>query len=142
VKRYLQDHCLPETNDCESNVFSSDCTHFVCHALNKTGVYVKLPSADCKSGLCIRVNDLAASFVSSTQRYTNVTQVADHAETREGDYCFIPGWFGTRDHVMVLAATAMATGARVWGHTSPRCAQFASFEGQECVYYRIGDVSG
>lgn len=141
VKTYLQAHCNPPTNDCEDNVFDSDCTHFVCHALNKTGVFVKLPSADCTSGLCIRVNDLAASFSESTSRYSNVKQLSSHEETKEGDYCFIPTWFGLRkEHAMVLADKASAGGAKVYAHTNARCGEYVSFEGEDCAYYRIEEA--
>lgn len=138
VKAYLQEHCSPPTNDCDDNVFDSDCTHFICHALNKTGVFVKLPSADCDSGLCIRVNDLAASFSESSKRYSNVKQLSSHGETKEGDFCFIPTWFGLqKEHAMVLAAKASVGGAKVYAHTNPRCGEYVSFEGENCAYYRI-----
>lgn len=142
VKTYLQSHCRPETNDCPDNVFDEDCTHFICHALNKAGVFVKLPSIDCQSGLCIRVNELAAAFSASTNRYSNVRQLSTHAETREGDYCFVPKWFGLKkEHAMVLADTASSTGARVYGHTNPRCGEFKDFEGEDCTYYRIEEAT-
>ena len=141
VKTYLQQNCNPEENACLDKVFELDCTHFVCHALNKSDVYVKIPSVNCQSNLCIRVNDLAASFFTSTQRYSNVTQLSTHAQTREGDYCFIPGWFGIdKDHVMVLAGPATATGASVWGHTNARCDQLVAFDGEDCIYYRITEA--
>lgn len=138
VRAYLDEYCGSPDNDCEDGAFPSDCTHFVCHGLNKAGVFVKLPSADCKSGLCIRVAELAASFHASKFKYKNVTQLSSHSETQTGDYCFIPSWFGlTKTHVMVLAEKAAPTGARVWAHTENRCALRVEFEGQDCVYYRI-----
>ncbi|ACA15975.1 hypothetical protein M446_1469 [Methylobacterium sp. 4-46] len=138
VKAYLASNCSPPTNDCPDNVFSLDCTHFVAHALNKSGVFVKVPSADCASGLCIRVNDLAAAFHNSVEEYLNVTQIRSHQETREGDFCFIPSWFGlSKEHAMVLHSPATPRGARVYAHTNSRCGDYVSFEGQSCVYYRI-----
>lgn len=143
VKAYLAEHCKPATNDCEDNVFDSDCTHFVCHALNKAGVFVKLPSETCRSGLCIRVNDLAASFAVSIGKYSNVIQIESHATTREGDFCFIPSWFHlSKDHVMVLSDTATESGAPVYAHSAPRCGnEIVSFDGQACIYYRIESAS-
>lgn len=142
VKRYLQEHCRPATNDCTDNVFPLDCTHFVSHALNKSGVFVKNPSADCASGLCVRVNDLAASFASSVSRYSNMRQLRSHAETRQGDFCFIPSWFGlSKEHVMVLHSSATAQGAKVFAHSNARCGEFVDYEGAACVYYRIDEVS-
>ncbi|HYG34739.1 MAG TPA: hypothetical protein VEC99_08150 [Clostridia bacterium] len=143
VKAYLKEHCKPATNNCPDNVFDLDCTHFVCHAMNKAGVFVKSPSASCTSGLCIRVNDLAASFAASVGKYANVVQIENHAETKEGDFCFIPSWFHlSKDHAMVLADTASALGARVYAHTAARCGdEVVSFDGQGCVYYRIVPAS-
>lgn len=141
VKTYLQAHCKPPTNQCPDDVFALDCTHFVCHALNKAGVFVKLPSADCASGLCVRVNDLAASFSESTSRYSNVKQLGSHSQTREGDFCFIPGWFGlSKEHAMVLADQASPAGAKVYAHTNPHCGENVSFEGEDCAYYRIEET--
>jgi hypothetical protein len=140
VKQYLAANCRPEQNDCASGVFPSDCTHFICHALNKAGVFVKIPSADCMSGLCIRVNELAESFFNSTNKYPNVQQLSSHLETKEGDFCFIPSWFGLgKNHAIVLAETATETGGKVWGHTNARCVESVAFDGQDCIYYRITD---
>ncbi|MDE9451507.1 hypothetical protein J3R80_13620 [Aliiroseovarius sp. Z3] len=138
---YLTEYCGVKDNDCPDSAFDLDCTHFVCHALNKTGVFVQLPSTSCDSGLCIRVNDLAESFLASTKRYSNVSVVDSHSKTRSGDFCFIPGWFGlSKNHVMVLSDTASSTGAKVYGHTNERCGEFAEFEGEDCIYYRIEDT--
>jgi hypothetical protein len=143
ANKYLAEHCKPATNDCDDNVFDSDCTHFVCHALNKAGVFVKLPSQVCQSGLCIRVNDLAASFAASVEKYSNVMQIESHEDTQEGDFCFIPSWFHlSKDHVMVLSGTATETGASVYAHSNPRCGDNVSFDGQACVYYRIKFAGG
>jgi hypothetical protein len=110
--------------------------------MNKSGVFVKLPSADCASGLCTLVNDLAASFSASCSRYSNIKQLENHAGTREGDYCFIPSWFGlAKEHVMVLASTATPTGASVYAHTNSRCGEFVNFEGEDCIYYRIEEAT-
>lgn len=138
---YLRGHCSPSTNDCPDNVFDNDCTHFVCHALNKAGVFVRVPSANCASGLCIRVNDLAESFHNSTTRYSNVHKLSGYAATRAGDFCFRPGWFHIdKDHVMVLAATATGTSARVYGHTNPRCGDEVPLPAADCTYYRIDET--
>jgi hypothetical protein len=138
---YLQANCNPPTNDCPDGVFDSDCTHFVCHALNRAGVYVRLPSAACTSALCIRVNELAASLAASVASYSNVTQLQSHADTRAGDFCFIPSWFGMRkEHAMVLADTATPTGAAVYAHTNAHCGDVVPFEGAGCVYYRIDEA--
>jgi hypothetical protein len=105
-------------------------------------MFVKLPSADCASGLCIRVNDLAASFATSTGRYSNVKQLTSHGETRAGDFCFIPKWFGLRkEHAMVLAASATPNGAPVYAHTKPHCGEYVDFEGEDCIYYRIEEAT-
>lgn len=135
---YLKEYCRHNDNNCPSGGFDNDCTHFVCHALNKAGVYVKAPSATCESGLCTLVNELAASFAHSIGAYPNVSQVESHAATREGDFCFIPEWFGIRkSHVMVLAGVADLNGAPAFGHTTSRCGERVPFEGADCVYYRI-----
>lgn len=138
---YLKEYCSLKDNDCPDSAFDLDCTHFVCHALNKIGVFVQLPSTSCQSGLCIRVNDLAESFLASTKRYSNVSVVDSHSKTKSGDYCFIPGWFGfSKNHVMVLADTAKPTGAKVYGHTNERCGEFVDFDGEDCIYYRINNT--
>lgn len=125
-------------NDCPNNSYPLDCTHFCCHGLAKGDVKIKQPSHTCDSYLGTRVNDLAASFYNSLSAYDNVKQIQSHAATKKGDFCFIPGWFGlSKDHVMILNGTAVATGAPVWGHTSNRCGTFVNFEGEDCVYYRI-----
>lgn len=135
---YLNDYCGVRDNDCPDSAFDLDCTHFVSHSLNKTGIFVQLPSASCQSGLCIRVNDLAESFLASTKKYSNVSVVDTHSKTKSGDYCFIPGWFGlSKNHVMVLSDTAKPTGAKVYGHTNERCGEFVEFDGEDCIYYRI-----
>jgi hypothetical protein len=137
-KQYLMSNCSPETNNCPDNVFDEDCTHFVSHAMNHGNVFVRLPTAECQSGLCIRVNDLAASFHASASKYPNVHQLTSHADTQEGDFCFIPGWFGLKKtHAMVLAGPASESGAPVWAHTNAHCGDAADFEGQDCIYYRI-----
>lgn len=138
VKEYLQEYCRPPDNRCPDGAFPKDCTHFVAHALNRGGVFVQLPSVDCQSGLCIKVDELAASFHASKAKYRNVMQLTSHAQTQEGDFCFIPDWFGlSKDHVMVLADKAKPTGAKVWGHTQNRCGEEVGFDGADCVYYRI-----
>ena len=138
VKAYLRQYCASPDNDCPDGAFDDDCTHFVCHALNASGVFVKLPSASCKTALCIRVKELAASFHASADKYKNVRQLHSHAETATGDFCFIPAWFGLSvNHVMVLADKATPQGASVWSHTNNRCADKVDFKGEDCVYYRI-----
>lgn len=138
---YLKQHCRPPTNDCADNVFLLDCTHFVCHALSRGGVFVKLPSVSCASAMCVRVNELAASFAAAVPAYGNVKHIGSHAETQSGDFCFIPKWFGlSKEHAMVLASTATPLGAKVFAHTNARCGDQVEFEGAECVYYRIDEA--
>lgn len=128
-------------NDCTDGSFDNDCTHFMCHCLNAGGVKVPNPSATCSSGLCIRVNDLAAAMSNAVSQYSNVKRLDDHSQSRQGDFCFIPSWFGLRkEHVMMLADVADPTGAKVIAHTNNRCGEFVSFEGADCVYYRIEDA--
>jgi hypothetical protein len=141
VFAYAQNYC-GGGNDCPDSQFPLDCTHFMCHCLNATGVAVTNPSAQCQRGLCIRVNDLAAAFSNSVGQFTNVKRVGSHSETRRGDFCFIPSWFGlSKEHVMLLAGTATSTGASVYAHTNNRCGNRVEFEGADCSYYRIEDAS-
>lgn len=135
---YWSSYCVGG-NDCPEGEYDNDCTHFCCHGLKAGGVRIKQPTADCPSDLGVRVNDLAESFANSVPKYANVVQLARHEDTKRGDFCFIPGWFGLKkEHVMVLASTATFAGARVWAHTSHRCSDYVEFEGEDCVYYRIG----
>lgn len=128
-------------NDCPDDTFANDCTHFLAHCLNATGVAITNASAKCAKGLAIRVNDLAAALSNSVAKFSNVTQIASHAGTLRGDYCFIPGWFGlTKTHGMLLSSTASSTGASVYAHTNDRCGETVLFEGEACVYYRIEDA--
>ncbi|MCK6685958.1 MAG: hypothetical protein L6R30_26480 [Thermoanaerobaculia bacterium] len=104
VLSYAQTYCRTG-NDCPDNMFALDCTHFLCHSLAATGVLVTNPSAMCQRKLCIRVNDLAAAFNNSVGRFSNVLRISTHAQTRRGDYCFIPSWFGlSKEHGMLLAS--------------------------------------
>lgn len=138
AKDYRINYCQAD-NKCPDSELDLDCTHFACHGLNSGGVFINDPTATCSSGLGIRVNDLAESFHNSVGKYSNVTQISSHSATREGDFCFIPGWFGLKkSHVMVLSETATSTGSKVWAHTNNRCANFVSYEGESCAYYRIG----
>jgi hypothetical protein len=128
-------------NDCPDGSFPLDCTHFMCHCLRATGISVTNPSAKCQKGLCIRVNDLAASFNNSVGKFTNVKKISLHSDTRRGDFCFIPSWFGlSKEHAMLLAGQATPSGATVYAHTNDRCGSMVSFEGAACVYYRIEDA--
>lgn len=137
---YAQNNCRGG-NDCPDGSFPLDCTHFLCHCLAATNVAVTNPSAKCQRGLCIRVNDLAAAFNNAVGQFSNIKRVGSHAETRRGDFCFIPSWFGlSKEHGMLLAGTATPAGAMVYAHTNNRCGEFVNFEGASCVYYRIGDA--
>jgi len=140
VFTYAQTYC-GGGNDCpdgNGGSFELDCTHFICHCLAATGVQVTDPTAKCSKGLCIRVNDLAAAISNSVKKYSNVKQLKQHSDTKKGDLCFIPSWFGLRkEHAMLLAGTATAQGAKVYAHTNNRCGTDVVFEGAECVYYRI-----
>jgi hypothetical protein len=141
VFTYAQSFCSAG-NDCPDGSFSLDCTHFLCHALFATGLKVTNPTAKCQRALCIRVNDLATAFNNTVGKFSNVKRVGSHAETRRGDFCFIPSWFGlSKEHGMLLSAQASGTGASVYAHTNNRCGQFVNFEGAACVYYRIEDAS-
>lgn len=137
---YAVVHCRGG-NDCPDGSFELDCTHFLCHCLHAAGVKVSQPGAECARKLCIRANDLAAALHNSVGKYTNVQQIGSHAATKRGDICFIPSWFGlSKVHAMLLAGTATAEGAAVYGHTSNRCSELVQFEGAACAYYRIGDA--
>ena len=141
VFSYAQNYCSGG-NDCPDSSFPLDCTHFMCHCLAATGVGVTNPTAHCQRGLCIRVDDLAAAFANSVGMFSNVLRISSHAQTRRGDYCFIPSWFGlSKEHVMLLANTASPQVASVYAHTNNRCGEFVSFEGVDCAYYRIEDAS-
>jgi hypothetical protein len=142
VIAYAQRYCSGG-NDCPDAQFPLDCTHFMCHCLAATDVAVTNPSASCQKGLCIRVNDLAAAFDNATSHFGNVKRISSHAETRRGDFCFIPTWFGlSKEHVMLLASTANSSGAPVYAHTNNRCGTTVPFEGAGCAYYRIEDAVG
>lgn len=139
VFAYAQNYCRGG-NDCPDGSFPLDCTHFLCHCLAATGVAVTNPSAKCQRGLCIRVNDLAAAFNNAVGQFSNIKRITSHDQTKRGDFCFIPTWFGlSKEHGMLLAGTASATGAMVYAHTNNRCGQMVSFEGAACVYFRIED---
>lgn len=134
---YAQNYCAGG-NDCSDSEFPLDCTHFMCHCLAAGGISVSRPSAQCASGLCIRVNDLAAAISNSVGKYSNVKKLAGYAATQKGDICFIPSWFGlSKEHAMLLADTATSTGAKVYAHTNNRCGNLVTFDGAECAYYRI-----
>lgn len=140
VFSYAQNHCRGG-NDCPDGSFPLDCTHFLCHCLAATNLAVTNPSAKCQKGLCIRVNDLAAAFNNAVGQFSNIKRISGHAQTRRGDFCFIPSWFGlSKEHGMLLAGTASATGAMVYSHTNNRCGEMVNFEGASCVYYRIEDA--
>lgn len=140
VFSYAQNYC-GGGNDCPDGSFPLDCTHFLCHSLNATGVSVTNPSTKCQRGLCIRVNDLAAAFNNSVGKFTNLKRLGSHGETRRGDFCFIPSWFGlSKEHGMLLAGSAAPDGAMVYAHTNNRCGTRVNFEGASCVYYRIEDA--
>ncbi|MGY0780612.1 hypothetical protein ACW7BC_22215 [Azospirillum argentinense] len=137
VLSYCAEWCA-DGNDCSDGMFELDCTHFISHALSKTRVLVNLPETTCTNGVCIRVAELAAAFFNSTRTYSNVKKIASHGDTRRGDFCFIPGFFGlTKLHAMILADAATATGAKVFGHTNSRCGEYIDFEGEKCSYYRV-----
>jgi hypothetical protein len=137
AKAYYANYC-GGGNDCPDGSFDLDCTHFVCHGLSKTKVLVDLPSETCENGVCIRVAELAAAFKNSVGKYSNVKKIANLADTKEGDFCFVVSWFGlSTDHVMVLADKTSASGGKVYGHTNNRCAQHVDLTDQELVVYRI-----
>lgn len=136
-KAYYTSYCSAG-NDCQDEEFPLDCTHFVCHGLSKSRILVNLPAVTCTNGVCVRVAELAAAFKNSSAKYSNLKRIANLADTREGDFCFVVSWFGlSKDHVMVLAEKMTATGGKVWGHTNSRCAQFVDLTGQSLVIYRI-----
>lgn len=140
VFAYAQKYCSTG-NDCPNDMFDLDCTHFMCHCLAATDVVVTNPSAKCARELCIRVNDLAAAFSNAIGEFSNIKRISSHSETRRGDFCFIPSWFGlSKEHVMLLAGTASSTGAEVYAHTINRCGRLIPFEGADCAYYRIENV--
>jgi GH24 family phage-related lysozyme (muramidase) len=130
-------------NDCNDGQFKepdgTDCTHFVCHALAAAGVKVDNVDPLCKSGLCIRVKQLAPAFFNATKKYSNVKQVAKE-DARPGDFVFRISLFGSKSHVMILAAKPDAKGAKVYGHDNNRCAEYVEFDLDDCKYYRIEDA--
>lgn len=143
VQTYLEQFCDVQGNDCPDGYFEKDCTHFMCHALNQGEVLVQQPSATCSLNLCIRVEDLAASFHNSVGRYSNVKQITSHSNTRAGDFCFLVDldWWPDKDHAMVLAGKATSTGASVFGHSNERCGTRVPFNGMAAAYYRIEEAS-
>ena len=138
TKNYLQEYC-EAGNDCVSDEFDLDCTHFVCHGLEKSKVKVNNPEATCDSDLCVRVSELAAAFKNSVDKYSNVSRITKFSDTKEGDFCFIVSWFGlSKDHAMVLSDRATSKSGKVWGHTNNRCGRReVNWEGQSLVIYRI-----
>lgn len=138
VFAYLEARCSGG-NNCPDGQFPLDCTHFVCHGLAATDVRVTSPTAVCRSGLCIRVNELATAFSNAVGKIENVKRVSV-AEAKRGDFCFIPKWYGLgKDHVMVLAGPCAADGAPVYAHTNNRCGDKAPFTPSDCIFYRIED---
>jgi hypothetical protein len=127
-------------NSCPDPDFDNDCTHFMCHAIKAAGLRVSRPTAVCKSGLCIRVGDLAVTFDSAAKLHPNVHKF-DYSQARRGDFCFVPKWFHLRkEHVMLLAGPLGPAGAPVFAHTNNRCGQPVDFDTKDCVYYRIDDA--
>jgi hypothetical protein len=139
AKAYYAQYCPQGAgNDCPDGEFELDCTHFVSHGLSKTKIIVDQPTATCTNGVCIRVAELAAAFKNSVGKYSNVKKIADLAQTKEGDFCFVVSWFGlSKDHAMVLADKISEVGGKVYGHTNSRCGQMVDLTGQSLVVYRI-----
>ncbi len=141
VFTYAKNFCVGG-NDCPDGSFPKDCTHFICHALFATNVYVTDLTHKCAKDLCTRVIELAAAFNNVESSYDNVKRITSHDATRRGDFCFVPKWFGlSKEHAMLLAGTASNQGAKVFAHTNNRCGEYVPFEGADCVYYRIEDYS-
>ena len=141
VLSYAKNNCAGG-NDCPDGSFPLDCTHFISHALNATGVYVTNPSHKCAKGLCTRVNDLAAAFNNAVSQFDNIKRISSHSSTRRGDFCFIPSWFGlSKEHAMLLADKETNKGSKVFAHTNNRCGEYVNFDGADCAYYRIEDYS-
>lgn len=141
TKSYLTTHCNKK-NDCPDANYDTDCTHFVCHALNKGKVFIANPSVSCTQGLGINARELATSFKNSVGKYQNVKSIAKLEDTREGDFAFIPSWFGLDyDHAMVLASPITKIGGQLgskrWQHSVSRCGdEWAAF-GDDVVVFRI-----
>ena len=141
TRSYLTDYCNT-TNPCPNGNYPTDCTHFVCHALNKGNVFIKNPSAHCEQGMGINARELGTSFRNSVSVYSNVHAIESLESTREGDYAFIPSWFGLDyDHAMVLASPISEKngkmGSKRWQHTRSRCgAEWAAFDA-DVVVFRI-----
>jgi hypothetical protein len=139
AKEYYEEYCpRGGGNDCPDGEFILDCTHFVSHGLSKSKIIVDRPTETCQNGVCIRVAELAAAFKNSVNKYSNVKKIADIAQTRAGDFCFVVSWFGlSKDHAMVLADKLSASGGKVYGHTNPRCGEMVDLTGVSLVIYRI-----
>lgn len=140
VEKYLSANCDPARNDCPDGVLMTDCTHFIAHALNKTGVFVKIPKVECASGLCVNAREMATAFQNAAGRYSNVTLVSSYEDTRKGDFVFLPRLWGLDYyHAMVLAAPAKKTTTRHWSHSYPRCGNEDIEYIDDRVFYRISD---
>jgi hypothetical protein len=129
----------PGGNDCSQGELRSDCAHFQAHCLAAGGIRVAYPTAVCDSGLTIRVRDLAIAFDNASMRYVNVKKIRDYREARRGDWCFLPreANVNPHDHLMLLAAAPEPNGARIYSHTNNRTGNFAPFDAESCLYYRI-----
>lgn len=137
AKSYLNEYC-EKGNDCSSEELSADCTHFVSHALNRGGVFVKLPSVHCDSALCTNARELAVSFSNARDKYNNVSIVNKTEEAREGDFIFCPIWFGLDYyHAMVLASRIEGGKYKVWSHTRNHCVREPRDYPTDIVIYRI-----
>jgi hypothetical protein len=126
-------------NDCPEGQLDSDCAHFQAHCLAAAGIRVDRPTAVCKVGLTLRVKDLAIAFDNASRRYDNVKKFTDYRLAQRGDYCFLPRAANgnVHDHLMLLAATPDAEGARVYSHTNNRNGNYVRFSTESCLFYRI-----
>ncbi len=135
-----------EGNDCSSKQYrdanNTDCTHFISHILKAGGVIVPgIQEAQCNSGLCIRVKDLAIWFSNATTKYSNVKKIENWKQAKMGDFCFQKTVFAgisfSKHHSVLLADIPKPNGANIFGHQSNRCGEFVEFNVEDCVYYRI-----
>ncbi len=118
-----------------ANLTSTDCAHFMAHVLYAGGPKAGGVAIASESGLTIRYVELKAWFQRASSKYANVSLITSWTEAKQGDYCFL----GEYRHVVLLADVPRKDGAKVYGHSVPRCGDAAKFKIPISTIYRIED---
>lgn len=141
VRRYWNKTC-----PCGTFYESTDCAHFIGHALLVGGISVLGgdPAARCPQGIIIRAEELAAAFFNSSRFFTNVTKRGSFKETNKFDWGFLKQ-FIWKSHAFLLHEAVSPDGqqARIWGHTTNRNGEqeiVKSDRFSDGSYYRIAEV--